>query len=60
MTPEDRLQELGLEIPEPPPAVGNYVGAVRVGNILFVSGHGPFKDGQATSPSRRASSRRSS
>lgn len=48
MTPEDRLQELGLEIPEPPPAVGNYVGAVRVGNILFVSGHGPFKDGQAT------------
>jgi enamine deaminase RidA (YjgF/YER057c/UK114 family) len=48
MTPEERLHELGLEIPEPPPAVGNYVGAVRVGNILFVSGHGPFKDGQPT------------
>jgi enamine deaminase RidA (YjgF/YER057c/UK114 family) len=48
MTPEERLQELGLEIPEPPPAVGNYVGAVRVGNILFVSGHGPFKDGEPT------------
>ncbi len=48
MTPEERLHELGLELPEPPPAVGNYVGAVRVGDILFVSGHGPFKDGQPT------------
>jgi enamine deaminase RidA (YjgF/YER057c/UK114 family) len=48
MTPEERLHELGLEIPETPPAVGNYVGAVRVGNILFVSGHGPFKDGVPT------------
>jgi enamine deaminase RidA (YjgF/YER057c/UK114 family) len=48
MTPEERLHELGLELPEPPPAVANYVGAVPVGNILFVSGHGPFKDGQPT------------
>jgi enamine deaminase RidA (YjgF/YER057c/UK114 family) len=48
MTPEERLQELGLELPEPPPAVGNYVGAVRVGTILFVSGHGPFEDGRPT------------
>jgi enamine deaminase RidA (YjgF/YER057c/UK114 family) len=48
MTPEQRLQELGLEIPEPPPAVGNYVGAVRVGRLLFVAGHGPFKDGKPT------------
>ena len=48
MTPEERLAEIGLAVPEPPPAVGNYVGAVRVGNILFVSGHGPFKDGKPT------------
>jgi len=48
MTPEEALAALGLELPEPPPAVGNYVGAVRVGNILFVSGHGPFKDGVPT------------
>jgi enamine deaminase RidA (YjgF/YER057c/UK114 family) len=48
MTPEERLRELGLEIPEPPPAVGNYIGAVRVGDILFVAGHGPFKDGKPT------------
>ena len=48
MTPEERLHELGLELPETPPAVGNYVGAVRVGTILFVSGHGPFEHGQPT------------
>lgn len=48
MTPEAKLAELGLAVPETPPAVGNYVGAVRVGNILFVSGHGPFKDGEPT------------
>lgn len=43
---EDRLREKGLELPEPPKAVANYVGAVRVGNLVFVSGHGPAKDGQ--------------
>jgi enamine deaminase RidA (YjgF/YER057c/UK114 family) len=46
MTPEEKLAEMGLAVPEPPPRVGHYVGAVRVGNILFVSGHGPFKDGK--------------
>jgi enamine deaminase RidA (YjgF/YER057c/UK114 family) len=43
---EARLQELGIELPPVPPAVGNYVGAVAVGDILFVSGHGPFQDGR--------------
>ncbi len=38
---EDRLRELGLELPEPPSPVANYVGAVRTGNLVFVSGHGP-------------------
>ena len=46
MTPEERLAELGHELPPPNPAVANYVGAVTVGNIVFVSGHGPFKDGE--------------
>jgi enamine deaminase RidA (YjgF/YER057c/UK114 family) len=45
MTPEERLAELGYELPAPNPAVGAYVGAVTVGNIVFVSGHGPYKDG---------------
>jgi enamine deaminase RidA (YjgF/YER057c/UK114 family) len=43
---EARLEELGIELPPVPPAVGNYVGAVAVGDILFVSGHGPFQDGR--------------
>jgi enamine deaminase RidA (YjgF/YER057c/UK114 family) len=43
---EERLTALGLRLPEPAAAVGNYVGAVRTGNLVFVSGHGPFLDGQ--------------
>ena len=45
MTPEQRLAELGHELPEPNPPVANYVGAVRVGNLVFVSGHGPYREG---------------
>lgn len=46
MTPEERLIQLGLVLPEPPPAVGLYVPAVETGNLLFVSGHGPYRDGE--------------
>ena len=46
MTPEQRLAELGYELPAPNPPVGAYVGAVTVGNIVFVSGHGPYRDGE--------------
>lgn len=46
MTPEERLTELGYELPAPNPAVGSYVGAVTVGNTVFVSGHGPYRDGE--------------
>ena len=44
-SPEERLAKLGLHIPEPAPAVGNYVGTVTTGNLVFVSGHGPYRDG---------------
>jgi enamine deaminase RidA (YjgF/YER057c/UK114 family) len=46
-TPEARLAALGFTVPEDenPPAA-TYVRAVPIGNILFVSGHGPFKDGE--------------
>ncbi len=46
MTPEERLTELGITLPEPPPAVGAYLGSVETGKLLFVSGHGPYKDGE--------------
>ena len=35
------LRELGLELPSPAAPVGNYVPAVRTGNLIFLSGHGP-------------------
>lgn len=40
---EQRLKELGLELPPPPKPVAVYVPAVRVGNLLFASGHGPAR-----------------
>jgi enamine deaminase RidA (YjgF/YER057c/UK114 family) len=42
---EAKLRDMGHAIPELTPPVGNYVGAVRTGNLVFVSGHGPFRDG---------------
>jgi enamine deaminase RidA (YjgF/YER057c/UK114 family) len=41
MGAEARLKELGITLPQPAAPLANYVGAVRVGNLLFVSGHGP-------------------
>lgn len=41
MTPEEKLTARGLTIPPPPPPVANYVRAVRHGNTLYLSGHGP-------------------
>jgi enamine deaminase RidA (YjgF/YER057c/UK114 family) len=37
----DRLKEMGLALP-PRRSVGQYVGAVQSGNLLFVSGAGPL------------------
>lgn len=44
MGAEAKLQELGITLPGKRPAAGNYVSAVRTGNLLFVSGHGPTGD----------------
>jgi enamine deaminase RidA (YjgF/YER057c/UK114 family) len=38
---EQRLQELGIELPEPVRPVATYVRYVRTGNLLFISGTGP-------------------
>jgi enamine deaminase RidA (YjgF/YER057c/UK114 family) len=40
-TPEERLRELGIELPAPYAPVANYVRAVRSGNLVFLGGHGP-------------------
>lgn len=43
MTADARLAELNLELPPAPKPGGVYQPVVRVGNMLYVSGHGPLK-----------------
>ena len=45
MGAEARIKELGITLPNPPKPLGNYIPAVRVGNLLFLSGHGPIRVG---------------
>jgi enamine deaminase RidA (YjgF/YER057c/UK114 family) len=40
---ETRIKELGLELPTPPKPAGVYKPVVIVGNMAYVSGHGPLK-----------------
>jgi enamine deaminase RidA (YjgF/YER057c/UK114 family) len=38
---EARIKELNISLPAPATPVANYVKSVQVGNLLFISGHGP-------------------
>lgn len=40
---EERIKELGIQLTKPKPPIANYVRAVRTGNLVFLSGHGPSK-----------------
>ncbi|MCA1981711.1 RidA family protein [Nocardioides nematodiphilus] len=44
-TPEERLAELGLTVPDVVPPVASYVPAVRTGNLVYTSGQLPMRDG---------------
>ena len=44
MSAEQRLQDLGITLPEPQLPVGRYVQSVLVGDMLHVAGHGPRRD----------------
>jgi enamine deaminase RidA (YjgF/YER057c/UK114 family) len=46
MSHEARLRALGIVLPPAPPAAGNYLPAVRVGNMLYLSGVVCLRDGQ--------------
>jgi enamine deaminase RidA (YjgF/YER057c/UK114 family) len=47
MGAEARIKELGITLPPPVKPMGNYIPGVIVGNLLFLSGHGPIRtDGQ--------------
>jgi enamine deaminase RidA (YjgF/YER057c/UK114 family) len=43
--PEERLKQLYIQLITPSAPVANYVKAVRVGNLIYLSGHGPDKPG---------------
>ena len=43
---EARLQELGIDLPNVPASLANYVGAVRTGNLIYLSGRLPMQEGQ--------------
>ena len=43
---ESRLSSLGLSLPSVPTPVASYVPSARVGNLVFVSGQIPIRDGQ--------------
>ncbi|MFO0867850.1 MAG: RidA family protein [Pirellulales bacterium] len=43
MSAEDRIAELKLELPPAPKPAGVYKPVVIVGNLAYVSGHGPLK-----------------
>lgn len=46
MSFEQRLIELGITLPTAPKPVANYIPAVMAGDLLFLSGVLPSKDGQ--------------
>ena len=43
---EEKIESLGIKLPNPPTPAGSYVPTVRSGNLLFVSGQIPMEDGK--------------
>lgn len=41
-----RLKDLGIDVPDAAAPVANYVAYVKTGNLVFVSGQVPVKDGE--------------
>ena len=46
MTIQEKVQALGLDWPDVPAPVGNYVRTVRTGNLIFTAGQLPMASGQ--------------
>jgi enamine deaminase RidA (YjgF/YER057c/UK114 family) len=46
MSFEAKLQELGIELPDPPKPAAKYVPAKQAGDLLFVAGQIPFWNGE--------------
>jgi enamine deaminase RidA (YjgF/YER057c/UK114 family) len=50
MSAEARLKEKNLVLPTAPTPMANYVSAVRIGNLLFLAGHGPVRQADGSYP----------
>lgn len=46
MSPEQKLKEMGIVLPAAPAALGAYVPCVHTGNLLFMSGQLPLREGK--------------
>jgi len=52
MTIDERLKELGISLSDTPKPLGSYVPCVQSGNLLFLSGVLPLRNGQLTKTGR--------
>ncbi len=46
MTPEERLEAMGIRLPAVPEPLGSYIPAVRAGRLVFLSGMLPLREGK--------------
>ena len=51
-TPEQRLEDLGIDLPHPAAPLAAYVPAVRTGDLVFVSGQLPLVGGKPVAVGR--------
>ena len=52
MTPENKLKELGITLPDLPRPLGSYLPFVRTGNLVYLSGMLPLKEGKLVAAGR--------
>jgi enamine deaminase RidA (YjgF/YER057c/UK114 family) len=52
MSVDERLVGLGIELPDPPSAVGSYAPVVVEGDLAWVSGQVPIRDGEVLHPGK--------
>jgi enamine deaminase RidA (YjgF/YER057c/UK114 family) len=52
MKTEERLRQFGIELPAPPAPRGNYARGTIAGDLLFLSGQLPIRDGTILHPGR--------
>ncbi|MDH3204428.1 MAG: RidA family protein [Nitrosopumilus sp.] len=43
---EEKLESIGIKLPNPPTPAGSYVPVVKTGNLLYISGQIPMEDGK--------------